>query len=306
VKERHDGDVAFEGARKQNVDRVNRVQQKGQDEYLKVKTQGESKTQDQKNKDAALLKAEIENGTAEMEKTRSGYDKEVKRVHQTGETEVKIQKDHFKQQIAKQDEYFASEINEKNQFHSQEMMKNEQLHKADLQKQSEFQQKSKAAQKAEYDEDFLKSEKTNRLSLEAQKDRYIDASIRQKEGLVKRFAGYQNKDGDPFYQLKEFGGQMTEHANKFELKVEIPEHEKKNVDVIVKEDRVVVNGQREFKEKVNKDGRTLSTNTYQSFREEIPLTHPVIMKAVTKEYENGVMTVSIPKLFMNRPSESDS
>jgi len=76
----------------------------------------------------------------------------------------------------------------------------------------------------------------------------------------------------------------------------VPAHDRHNVDVLVKNDHVVVTGQREFEEKVDREGRKITTNSAESFREEIPLGHPTIPKLVTKSYEDGHIVVKIPKL----------
>ncbi|NJL25600.1 MAG: Hsp20/alpha crystallin family protein [Calothrix sp. SM1_5_4] len=62
--------------------------------------------------------------------------------------------------------------------------------------------------------------------------------------------------------------------------------------VIVKENRVVVHGHRRFQDRVDaSDGGKVSTENYQTFREEIPLERPVHEKLALRSWENGVLTV---------------
>src|SRR5690606_20555243 len=107
---------------------------------------------------------------------------------------------------------------------------------------------------------------------------------------------FDHAESDPFYRMKELETQLEENENFFVFRAKVPEHERKNIDVIVKENEIVVSGQRHFEEKVDKGGRIIATNTSQSLREKIPLKHPVVADAVDKQYENGFLTVRIPKI----------
>src|SRR5690606_33442683 len=120
--------------------------------------------------------------------------------------------------------------------------------------------------------------------------------IKQKKQMIERFAKFDNAQQDPFYRMKEIESSLEEGPNSFVFRARVPEHERKNIDVLVKDNEIIVSGQRAFEEKVDKDGRTVSTHTSQSLREKIPLTHPVVPDAVSKDYENGYITVHIPKI----------
>jgi HSP20 family protein len=67
------------------------------------------------------------------------------------------------------------------------------------------------------------------------------------------------------------------------------------VKLIVKEDKVIVNGQRRFEDKIEDAASKVSTNNYQTFREIIPLEHPVREKLIDQKWENGILTLKIPK-----------
>ena len=57
-----------------------------------------------------------------------------------------------------------------------------------------------------------------------------------------------------------------------------------------------MSGKRAFNDDVKAEDRRFTTNSYQSFREEIPLSKPVAEKLVEKSYSNGVLKVKIPKI----------
>ena len=96
--------------------------------------------------------------------------------------------------------------------------------------------------------------------------------------------------------MHDFETRVSEDANFYTVKTKVPPHEKHNVDVIVKNDRLVVSGTREFNEKVDKDDHKVSTSTMESFREEIPLKHAAVPKAIDKKYEDGHIVLKIPKV----------
>ncbi|MEK6555330.1 MAG: Hsp20 family protein, partial [Bdellovibrionota bacterium] len=232
------------------------------------------------------------------------YDNEIKRVHSNGETEVRTQKDKFQAQIMAQDEYFKKELEQDQAVHQQKIVERQKAHLGKLQEQDKIFKDMALQQNQEFEKQYLRNDKAARGTLDAQEVRLTDALVKQKEKLVQRFDKYSDKGEDPFYNMKDFETKLNEEENFFVVKTKIPEHERKNVDVVVKEDKVVVTGQRKFSEKVKRDDRELATDAYQSFREIIPLRIPVVTKGVMKEYKDGHLTVTIPKLFFNNKTRN--
>jgi HSP20 family protein len=148
----------------------------------------------------------------------------------------------------------------------------------------------------EYSNAFLINEKRNRESLENQNHRLMDAIVKQKQGIIERFGKYGDTENDPFYKMQEFETRIAENENYYLVRTKVPKHERDNVDVIVKDNQLIVSGQRSFAEKVDKDNRKITTNSHQSFREIIPLKHPTVPKSVERSYEDGTIAVMIPKI----------
>jgi HSP20 family molecular chaperone IbpA len=100
---------------------------------------------------------------------------------------------------------------------------------------------------------------------------------------------------DPFYQLNGAQAQVTETDNHYIIQAEVPEHEKDNVKIFVHDDKAVIQGHRKFNDDIQDPEGRLTTNSFQTFRQEIPLDHPVREKFAHRSYENGILTLKIPK-----------
>jgi HSP20 family molecular chaperone IbpA len=76
----------------------------------------------------------------------------------------------------------------------------------------------------------------------------------------------------------------------------VPEHEKDNIKVVVKDDSASISGKRAFKDEIEDDSRKLSTSSYQTFREEFAFEKPVITEGMTRERNGDYVTFWVPKL----------
>ena len=106
---------------------------------------------------------------------------------------------------------------------------------------------------------------------------------------------YNSKNSDPFYRISEPKAELSEHGDFYYVHANVPEHEKDNVHVIVHENKVIVAGDRRFEDQVEDQEGKVATHNYQTYRQEIPLEHPVREKFAQSSYENGILTVKIPK-----------
>jgi len=117
-----------------------------------------------------------------------------------------------------------------------------------------------------------------------------------KSGIAKKVEQYNEKKDDPFYKVEDRNTRLTENSKEYVIEARVPEHEKDAIKIKVSNDKVVVAGSRSFKDKVDHEDRKLSTQSYQSFREEIPLEYPVVTEAVTQTRDGDILRVTIPKL----------
>ncbi len=119
--------------------------------------------------------------------------------------------------------------------------------------------------------------------------------IKEKAEIAKSVGKNQDKQADSFYNFVHADSKIEETPTHYFVSSRVPEHEKENVKMHVSDGKVVVQGARRFEDKIDTGEGKLATNSYQTFREELPLERPVHEKLVERTYENGVLTLKIPK-----------
>jgi HSP20 family protein len=79
------------------------------------------------------------------------------------------------------------------------------------------------------------------------------------------------------------------------LKLELPGIEAKDVDIEVTENAVKVVAERKTENKTEENGRTRSEFYYGKFQRVIPLRARIQNTAVTAEYKDGILNLTLPK-----------
>jgi len=158
-------------------------------------------------------------------------------------------------------------------------------------------QKSLNNQNKEFQKTFEENNYLNRQKLIAQRGTALRALIKQKQNLSRNFKDYTDKRNDPFYSILDLNSKLTETSRAYILRTNIPAYEKENIDVRVHNDKIVISGKRVFEDSIKDEDRKISTHSFQSIREEIPLNFPVMENSISKYEDNGVLTITIPKRF---------
>ena len=89
--------------------------------------------------------------------------------------------------------------------------------------------------------------------------------------------------------------EMNESPNAVHLKVEVPGLEAKDMDVQVTKDAVSIKGERKSEAKTSENGVTRSEFRYGSFHRVIPLPAQIQNDKVEAEFNNGILTLNLPK-----------
>ncbi len=89
--------------------------------------------------------------------------------------------------------------------------------------------------------------------------------------------------------------ELTENDEAFNLKLEFPGMEAKDLDIEVTVDRVSISGERKSETKSEENGRTRSEFRYGKFSRVIPLPKPIQNTNVTAEYKDGILNLTLPK-----------
>ena len=89
--------------------------------------------------------------------------------------------------------------------------------------------------------------------------------------------------------------ELTENDEAFNLKLEVPGMEAKDLDIEVTVDRVSISGERKSETKSEENGRTRSEFRYGKFSRVISLPTAIQNTNVTAEYKDGILNLTLPK-----------
>jgi HSP20 family protein len=93
----------------------------------------------------------------------------------------------------------------------------------------------------------------------------------------------------------------TEHE--LVVKADLPEVDPKALDIRVENNLLTIRGERKFEKKVNEDNYLRVERAYGSFSRSFSLANTVNAEAIKADYQNGVLTLTIPKREEAKPKQ---
>jgi HSP20 family protein len=93
----------------------------------------------------------------------------------------------------------------------------------------------------------------------------------------------------------------TEHE--LVVKADLPEVDPKELDIRVENNLLTIRGERKFEKKVNEDNYLRVERVYGSFSRSFSLANTVNSEAIKADYQNGVLTLTIPKREEAKPKQ---
>lgn len=90
--------------------------------------------------------------------------------------------------------------------------------------------------------------------------------------------------------------EMEQTEDTIHLKVEVPGMNANDLDVQVTKDAVMITGERKSESKSEKNGMKRSEFRYGSFSRTIPLPVPIDNNQVKGDYQDGILTLELPKV----------
>jgi len=88
---------------------------------------------------------------------------------------------------------------------------------------------------------------------------------------------------------------VREDDKSYQVAIEIPGIEKKDIDISVKDNVLTIKGEKKQENSENKDGYTWVERSYGSFHRSIRVPENTIGDAISASLENGVLQVTLPK-----------
>jgi HSP20 family protein len=87
------------------------------------------------------------------------------------------------------------------------------------------------------------------------------------------------------------------------VKADLPDIDPKDLDIRVENNILTIRGERKFEKKVDQDNYLRVERAYGSFARSFTLANTVNSEAIKADYQNGVLTLSIPKREEAKPKQ---
>lgn len=114
--------------------------------------------------------------------------------------------------------------------------------------------------------------------------------------MNRMFEALASKEQDSMRQSFMPLAEMEQTENAIHLKVEVPGMNADDLDVQVTKEAVMITGERKTNFKSEKNGMTRSEFRYGKFNRTIPLPMPIDNDRVKGDYQDGILTLELPKL----------
>jgi HSP20 family protein len=96
---------------------------------------------------------------------------------------------------------------------------------------------------------------------------------------------------------------IYESEHELVVKADLPEVDGKDLDIRVENNLLTIRGERKFEKKVNEENYLRVERAYGSFSRSFSLTNTVNSEAIKADYQNGVLTLTIPKREEAKPKQ---
>jgi HSP20 family protein len=132
--------------------------------------------------------------------------------------------------------------------------------------------------------------------------RLLDAFRRDLDGVDRLFEEFSHFHGLPFVAgtglaAPAFSPQLDikEGKDDFCISMELPGLTEKDIEVSVDNDVLSVSGEKKAERKEEGDDYIVAERSYGTFRREIPLGKDVDQNGINAKFQNGVLSLSLPK-----------
>jgi HSP20 family protein len=96
---------------------------------------------------------------------------------------------------------------------------------------------------------------------------------------------------------------IFETENELVVKADLPDVNPQDLDIRVENNILTIRGERKFESKVNEDNYLRIERAYGSFSRSFALANSVKSEAIKADYQNGVLTLSLPKREEAKPKQ---
>ncbi len=261
----------------------------------KEKTSGEQRYQEIDKENRKQVEKEREAGIKNIEVTRKVYADEIARQHKMGDKGIADQKNTYEFKMNRLVEQQKLEETKLKEEHQKALIEEDQKFQNDAQRNSVFYKQQLLQKHGEYMKAQQKAQAAYEQYVLLKREQLTKTLEKEKREIMNDIGKYSAQKEDPFYRFNQARARVSETERHYIISADVPEHEKDNVKLYVRDDKAVISGARRFKDQIDEPNGRISTANYQTFRQEIPLERPVHEKLVERNWENGVLTLKIPK-----------
>jgi HSP20 family protein len=96
---------------------------------------------------------------------------------------------------------------------------------------------------------------------------------------------------------------ILETGHELLVKADLPDVDPKDLDIRVENNILTIRGERKFQKQVNESNYLRVERSYGSFARSFSLANTVNSEAIKADYQNGVLTLNIPKREEAKPKQ---
>jgi HSP20 family protein len=96
---------------------------------------------------------------------------------------------------------------------------------------------------------------------------------------------------------------ILETAHELVVKADLPDVDPKDLDIRVENNILTIRGERRFQKQINENEYLRVERSYGSFARSFSLANTVNSEAIKADYQNGVLTLNIPKREEAKPKQ---
>jgi HSP20 family molecular chaperone IbpA len=105
------------------------------------------------------------------------------------------------------------------------------------------------------------------------------------------------RQSDAFYRVQRLNPTLHDIGEEYVVSIQMPPHEQEHVRLSHQRGQLTLSNNRRFEGTAkSEDGQVLTTNTYQSYSEALPITGRVDITKMRRSYDNGTLTFRLPKI----------
>lgn len=96
---------------------------------------------------------------------------------------------------------------------------------------------------------------------------------------------------------------ILENEHELVVKADVPDVDPKDLDIRVENNILTIRGERKFQKQVNENNYLRVERSYGTFARSFSLANTVNSEAIKADYQNGVLTLNIPKREEAKPKQ---